>query len=45
MVAAKIRGMGIKLSKVPKLNREDLTDREALLLQLVRERQERISRA
>ncbi len=34
--------MGVKLSKVPKLNTEGLTDSEALLLQLVRERDERI---
>ena len=37
-----MRAMGVKLSKVPKLNREGLTDSEALLLQLVRERDERI---
>ncbi len=34
--------MGVKLSKVPKLNTEELTDSEALLLQLLRERDERI---
>jgi len=37
-----MRAMGVKLSKVPKLNTEKLTDSEALLLQLVRERDERI---
>ena len=30
--------MGVKLTKLPKLNTEGLTDSEALLLQLVRER-------
>ncbi len=35
--------MGIRLSKVPQLKTEDLSEREALLWQLVRERQERIS--
>ncbi len=34
--------MGVKLNKVPKLNTEELTDSEALLLRLVRERDERI---
>ena len=32
--------MGVKLSKVPQLNTEELSDSEALLLQLVRERDE-----
>ncbi len=32
--------MGVKLNKVPQLNTEELTDSEALLLQLVRERDE-----
>ena len=34
--------MGVKLNKVPKLNTEELTDSEALLLRLVQERDERI---
>ena len=34
--------MGVKLTKLPKLNSEDLTDRETLLLQIVRELQERV---
>ena len=34
--------MGVKLTKLPKLNTEDLTDRETLLLQIVRELQERV---
>ena len=34
--------MGVKLTKLPKLNAEEITDREALLLQIVREMQERI---
>ncbi|NES25211.1 MAG: transposase [Symploca sp. SIO3E6] len=34
--------MGVKLTKLPKLNTSELTDGEALLLQLVRERDERI---
>ena len=34
--------MGVKLSKVPKLNPEDLTERETLLLQLIRELQEKV---
>ena len=37
-----MKAMGVKLSKIPKLNTEGLTDSEALLLQLVRERDERI---
>ncbi len=32
--------MGVKLNKVPQLNTEELSDSEALLLQLVRERDE-----
>ena len=32
--------MGIKLTKIPDSDTEDLTDREALLLQLLREREE-----
>ncbi len=40
--AAKMKAMGVKLNKVPKLNTEELTDSEALLLRLVRERDERI---
>ena len=32
--------MGIKLTKIPKLSCEDLSDREILLLQLLREREE-----
>ena len=34
--------MGVKLSKVPKLNPEDLTERETLLLQIIRELQEKV---
>ncbi len=34
--------MGVKITKLPKLNPSDLTDREALLLQIIREMQERI---
>ena len=32
--------MGIKLTKLPELSSEDLSDRETLLLQLLREREE-----
>lgn len=32
--------MGIKLTKIPKLSCEELSDRETLLLQLLREREE-----
>ena len=42
---AKMRAMGVKLNKVPKLDTETLTDSEALLLQLVRERMGVHSRA
>ena len=35
-----MRVMGVKLNKVPKLNTEELSDSEALLLQLLRERDE-----
>ena len=34
--------MGVKLTKLPKLNPSDLTERETLLLQIVRELQERV---
>ena len=34
--------MGVKLSKVPKLNPEDLTERETLLWQLIRELREKV---
>jgi uncharacterized small protein (DUF1192 family) len=34
--------MGVKLTKLPKLNTKELTEREALLLQIIREMQERI---
>ena len=34
--------MGVKLTKVPKLNPEDLTERETLLWQIIRELQEKV---
>ena len=34
--------MGVKITKLPKLNPSDLTDRETLWLQIIREMQERI---
>ena len=37
-----MKAMGVKLSKVPKLNPEDLSERETLLLQLIRELQEKV---
>ncbi|NQZ61415.1 hypothetical protein, partial [Crocosphaera sp.] len=37
-----MRVMGVKLSKVPKLNPEDLTERETLLWQLIRELREKV---
>ena len=34
--------MGVNLTKVPKLNPEDLTERETLLWQLIRELREKV---